>query len=499
MCAHSGLTVKVGTGQEKRRHITMIRSVATDLVMGVHNSTIVNLARGVLERVFYINKNGKFVLPPKPLSGVFDQRLSYFKRNIVKRMPPTTPTRREEFPLFYWGRKRTIYENAVASLNRKNVEAKDALVKCFVKAEKINFSAKGDPAPRIISPRDPRYNVAVGCFLKPIEHPIYRSIAQIYGEPTVSKGMSVEEVATLLHSKWNSYSVPVAIGLDASRFDQHISRSALQWEHGIYNSIYNSPDLAKYLSWQLNNTCRGFLRDGKLKYVTDGTRMSGDMNTAMGNCLIMCALVHAYSVKCAVDCKLINNGDDCVVIMHKKSLNQFTNGLEQWFEEMGFTMKVEPPVNVFEKIIFCQMQPVYDGTSYIMVRDPKISIAKDSLSIKPLNSESIFRKWLGAVGEGGVSLTGGIPILQSFYCCFERASRGLRLKDDPTQETGWWHLTRGMARKVSTVKDVTRYSFYLAFGVVPDMQEAIEEYYDSTELLWGQPMFGHPSRPNIWL
>jgi len=477
----------------------MIGGLATTPDLGVHNSNIVNLERGVLERVFFVKDGDGFSRPPQPIYGAFKRKLSYFKDIIVRGMLPTTPIKRQEFPLLYRGRRRTVYENAVASLTRKDVDAADARVKCFVKAEKINFSAKKDPAPRIISPRDPRYNVAVGCYLKPIEHSVYRSIANAFGDTTVAKGLNVEEVANLLWKKWSSFEDPVAVGLDASRFDQHVSIDALRWEHSVYNGIFRDSQLAKLLSWQLRTKCVGYLPDGKLKYTTEGTRMSGDMNTAMGNCLIMCALVHAHAKEMHIPIKLVNNGDDCVVIMSSRHLRRYTAGLHNWFHDMGFNMKVEEPVRTFEQIEFCQMHPVFDGTTFIMVRNPNISIAKDSLSIKPLNSESIFRKWVGAVGEGGLSLTGGIPILQSFYMCMERASRGKRLKDDPTQETGWWFLSKNMHRKASNVADAARYSFYVAFDILPDMQVAVERYYDSFEPRWGKPELGWPSRPNIWL
>ena len=487
-------------GSSKTRKVTLIDKVSTDLNLGVHNSNIRNLERGVLERVFFVNKGGKFVPPPRPSPGALYVKLHQFKSQLVRRLPPTTPIRYEEFPSLYWGRKKTIYQNAVDSLNREDVKATDAIIKCFVKAEKINFSAKKDPAPRIISPRTPRYNVAVGCYLKPVEHVLYKCIGEVFGSPTISKGMNVKEVATLLEQKWGKFQHPVAVGLDASRFDQHVSREALQWEHSIYNNWYNQDKkLGWLLSLQLRNKCRGYTPDGKLKYTTDGTRMTGDMNTAMGNCLIMCALVYSFAREMNIPIELINNGDDCVVIMSQDYLKKFLEPLEKWFIEMGFTMKVENPVYHLEGIEFCQMHPVFDGKDYIMVRNPKIAIAKDSISIKPLISEKLFKKWLGAVGEGGLSLTGGIPVMQEFYCCLERASSGLRLRNDPTMDTGWWHLTRGMARKYQPVSQRARFSFYLAFGVTPDMQIEIEKYYKSFTPEWNLPMLRQASKPNIWL
>lgn len=499
-CVHRGLAVTRRPGLSKSRQYTIINKVSTDIDFGVHNSNIVNLERGVLERVFYVQRDGVFVAPPRPAPGAFASKLHQFKTLLCRRLPPTTPLRYEAFPTLYWGRKRTIYTNAVASLYREDVNATDAVIKCFVKAEKINFSAKKDPAPRIISPRNPRYNVALGCYLKPVEHVLYDCIGDVFGSPTITKGLNVHQVADLIHIKWRRFHNPVAVGLDASRFDQHVSREALQWEHSIYNSWYNQDTKLKWLlQLQLRNKCRGYTNDGKLKYTTDGTRMSGDMNTAMGNCLIMCGLVYAFAREMQIPIELVNNGDDCVVIMPGIHLKKFNSELPAWFVTMGFTMKVEKPVRVMEQIEFCQMHPIWDGKRWVMVRNPAVAIGKDSISIKPLNSEKLYRKWLGAVGEGGLSLTGGIPVMQEFYCCLEQQSGGLRLRNDPTMDTGWWHLTRGMARKYSNITPEARVSFYLAFNVTPDAQVAIEEYYRKTKPTWTKPMYGYALKPNIWL
>jgi hypothetical protein len=250
----------------------------------VHNSSLVNLVRGVLTRVLLVK--GKPT--PKPLAGIYGRRLSYFRNDLVKRVSSTTPITQQQFVDLYKGRKHTIYQNALHSLQNHGVCASDATIKAFVKAEFINTDDKPDPDPRVISPRDPRYNIEVGKFLRPLEHEVYRGIRDIFGEPTVLKGFNSKQTGEIFLNKWNLYRNPVAIGLDASRFDQHVSIQALEWEHSIYNRVFNSRELRWLLRMQLRNRVRGYCRDGKLKYTTEGCRMSGDMNTALGNCLIMC-------------------------------------------------------------------------------------------------------------------------------------------------------------------------------------------------------------------
>jgi len=443
--------------------------------------------RGVLTRVFYV----KGEPTPKPAKGVYVRRLSYFGIGLMKQFSTTTPVSRQSFVDFYKGRKRTIYQNAVDSLATSVIVPRDAHIKAFVKAEFINSDDKPDPDPRIISPRDPRYNVEVGRYLRPIEHRIYGAIAKIFGGVTVLKGFNAQQTGKIFHDKWNSFDDPVAVGLDASRFNQHVSVEALRWEHSIYNGIYrHNSELKKLLSWQLTNHVTGYCRDGKLKYKVEGCRMSGDMNTAMGNCLIMCALVHCYAIERGVNISLANNGDDCVVIMERKELVKFTNNLDEWFLEMGFNMKVEKPVFHLEQIEFCQTHPVKVDGQYIMVRNFPKAIAKDCLSLKQLESPRTCKLWMDAVGQGGLSLCGGIPVYQEFYSSYIRAASGIvdtrrsrrsaaRRKRTPDVELtgGLAWLSKGMTRRYSPVSEETRYSFYLAFGTTPEQQMALEDYY----------------------
>lgn len=464
----------------------------------VHNSSLNNLARGALTRVFYFK--GKPT--PKPTEGIYRERLRFFRETVLKCFSSTTPVSRQQFVEFYKGRRKALYQRAADSLLIRSVCRKDAAIKAFVKAEFINSDDKPDPDPRVISPRDPRYNVEVGKYLRPIEHQVYGAIARAFGETTVLKGFNAQQTGQIFQDKWSRYRNPVAIGLDASRFDQHVSVEALKWEHSIYNGIFNSSELRKLLSWQLQNHVTGYCRDGKLKYVVDGCRMSGDMNTAMGNCLIMCALVHCYLQTRGVRGSLANNGDDCTVIIESTDLSKFQDGLTEWFLEMGFNMKVEEPVYDIEGIEFCQTHPIQVDGSYIMVRNFPKAIAKDCLSLKELQSPNVCKAWMDAVGQGGLSLCGGIPVYQEFYSSYIRSAASIEIKKtkqnskrrgrtpDAELTGGLAWLSRGMQRRYSTVAPETRHSFYLAFGTTPEQQLALEDYYRNASFQYSVRKFG---------
>jgi len=432
-----------------------------------------------MERVYHVETRDGLAAPPRPAPGVFAERLSGFKEAFSKHIELAAPCSLDDFVGMYAGdRRQKVYAEAVESLSQRPVEPRDAWLTTFVKAEKINLSKKGDPAPRVIQPRTPRYNAVVGTYLKRLEKSVYRWIAQVFGEVTVLKGYNAADSGRLMREKWDRYSRPVAVGLDASRFDQHVSLDALEWEHGVYlDCFYPSErrELARLLKWQVRN--RGVARatDGHIRYEVEGCRMSGDMNTALGNCLLMSAMVYSYLRERGITASLANNGDDCVVIMEAKDLPRFTTGLTQWFLEMGFTMKVEEPVRVFEKIEFCQTHPLWTPSGWVMCRDGLVAMAKDCHSVLPLEQRTMALGYATAVGECGLAMAGGVPVFQEFYLALLRMGRGVRIGKHPALESGFARLSAGMARKVADVDDNTRVSFWEAFGILPSLQVQLEE------------------------
>jgi len=456
----------------KIRRVFRIGGISVPIQFGVHNNSLVNLRRGLMERVYYVENSRKELVPaPQPERHAFE-RLHKFRSKLTSIVGPHSRCSEERFLSFYTGRKRTIYEGAVRSLSERAVERKDAFLTTFVKAEKINFTAKGDPAPRVIQPRNVRYNVEVGRFLRPLEHEIYRAIDIIWGGPTIMKGYTVDQIGGFFHEAWGQFEKPAAIGFDMKRFDQHVSVSPLQWEHSCYDRIFRDPYLMQLLQWQLYNKGWGRASDGAIKYSVNGCRMSGDMNTALGNCLLACAIVWDYCKSTGVKARLFNNGDDCVLIVDGKSAAEVESGIAKHWEIFGFQCVVEPTVHLLEHIEFCQMKPVFDGKSYIMTRNPHICLAKDAYSIGPFNTTLGARKWGKAVGECGLALTGGLPIMQSFYDMLVRNAGdvGGKVSRDVAFASGFAALAKMGKRVKSDVSEDSRFSFYLAFGISPDTQ-----------------------------
>jgi len=441
----------------------------------INDPDLHTLKTALLERVYYHKEDGLYVEPFQPSLQVISTQLRSFKKQLLSKVGRVSSVSPEEFSQMYTGRKRTIYDKAVETYNTIGVTRNDAVSTCFVKCEKV----PANKSPRCIQPRTPVYNVGVGRYLKPAEHRLYKAIQRVFDSPTpvVVKGFNAVVSAGIILEKFEQFDNCVALGLDASRFDQHVSANMLKWEHSIYNSLFNSPELRKLLKWQVNNKGRGYCDDGSLKYSVEGRRFSGDMNTALGNCIIMCGLIFAYSEFRGIKCNLANNGDDCIVFMESKDLKQFQEGLDEWFHNMGFIMTSEEPVYEVGKIEFCQCRPVLGSNGYIMCRNFDKSREKDSMCLLDIQAESSARKWLGAVGECGLALTSGIPVMQELYAAYYRNG----ISSNITRSVGWTcgmtFMSRGLNPRYESVTMDARIAFYNSFGVTPDEQVALEDYY----------------------
>lgn len=472
-------------GVSRERTMWAVTGVASQCRYGVHNNSFDNVLRGLYERVLYRVAGGVARLPPRPAAGVFESRGSAFRSKIWEHTKRCRRLTRDEFVDCYDGRKREVYRKAAESLAARPLNKADSFVSTFVKCEKLDFHAKPDPAPRVIQPRSPRFNVEVGRYLKRLESPLCKGIAEVWGGTTVFKGMNAGAQGVELAKAWSEFTQPVAVGFDATRFDQHVSDDALRFEHSVYLGLFpeaQRPRLKGLLDMQLRN--RGYARapEGTVKYEVSGRRMSGDINTGMGNCLLMCAMMFAFVSELGIRARLINNGDDCVLIFEKQHLRRVTQRCDRYFRDFGFVMEAEAPVYTLEEVTFCQCKPVFDGATWIMVRDPRVCVNKDLVSVLDLGVRGGAATWAHAIGSCGLAMTAGMPMMGSFYRLLLRHGRVGRAALHPWMDSGFARMAHGMARSDGVVSDAARLSFFRAFGIVPDLQTALEETWDCMSL-----------------
>jgi hypothetical protein len=465
---------------KNRKYLTMSRFICDDQVE-THNNSLVNLIRGVGERVLFTDK--KLTKCQPCVTGTFVRRCSIYSRTLVADIGRQSPVTRQQFVEYYKGRRRTIYQAASDGLALKPIRPRDASVSTFVKAEKCNFSTKFDPAPRVIQPRHPRFNVELGRYLLPLEHKVYDAIDRMFKSPVIMSKYNAFEQARVLKEKWDKFKRPVCIGFDASRFDQHVSPEALRFEHDFYRQIFGQDKfLMMLLGWQIHN--RGFARssDGHFTYSRVGSRMSGDMNTSLGNKFLMCLMAKSYVDKHHFGIEFVNNGDDCLLILERSDARKLVD-VPTYFRDFGFKIVTEDPVYEFEHIEFCQCRPVQSNGLYRMVRNVKTCLVKDVTALAVGHDVTQYRSWIADVASCGLSFCADVPVLGAFYRMLQRFGQPGNYNGKDALFSAYRTLSKNAHSDCDTPDSSGRYSFWLQTGIHPDAQEQLERYFDTS--VWG--------------
>jgi hypothetical protein len=213
--------------------------------------------------------------------------------------------------------------------------------------------------------------------------------------------------------------------------------------------------------------------------------MSGDMNTSMGNKLLMCLMAKAYIDTKAFRVDFVNNGDDCLLIFDASKLAAMSD-LETYFSGFGFKMVREDPVYEFEQIEFCQTKPIQTVNGWLMVRNTRTCLVKDVTAVNMGHDVKQYRVWLGKIADCGVHLNKGVPVLQSFYRMCKRFGVDGKLSFYSRFDCEHsWHnkLLKGMDLRDDVVTESARYSYWLQTDICPDQQVEIEGYFDQS--VWG--------------
>lgn len=405
-------------------------------------------------------------------------------RAIARTFPKTKEMSRERFIEHFKGKRKTRYLNALKSLNQNPVRRSDAFVSAFIKAEKTDSSSKKWPDPRVIQARSARYNIELGRFLRPIEHHVYR--LKHNGLQVMGKGLSPPARAELLVQKWNRFNKPICMAIDASRFDQHVCLEALKLEHWFYTLSNSDKTFAELLSWQQFN--KGYTNNG-VRYSVKGRRMSGDMNTAVGNCLLMYAMCLAGAEQAGITkFELLVDGDDTLIIVEQTDADRFQPFLDT-FESFGHKIKMEGKWKQLEGVQWCQSKFMYIGGKPSFVRSHRKVISTLTAGVRCWGDPSVQKDMMFTVGQALMIDNVGVPILGKYGKILTKWSNK-RVKDWASIDEGWfWDIKErhglDFIAEYQNPLPESRLSFQVATGVSVAEQLFIEEQLES----W-QPVFG---------
>lgn len=457
----------------------------------VHSPCVCNEMVAATNRVI-----GK--VPTPTLEGL--RSLHNAARILKRRLKSVTPYSAERVLEEFKGRRRSRYEQAWESLKAVPLTRNDYRIKAFVKSEKFNPGDKNNPDPRMIQARNARYNILLAQYLKPMEKQLYTIKGGSTNTRLIAKGLNQVERADLLIRKWNTFSKPVCYSLDASRWDKHCDVALLKIEHSIYQYMCADVGLKHLLAAQLRNKC--FTSNG-VRYKTLGKRMSGDMNTALGNCLLMiiCLIAACHDLGLR-KYDLLDDGDDCLVIVEQEDEDRL-RGIVNKFLEFGHELKLENRATDVQKVVFCQSHIVFrKDLPPTFVRNWVKVLSTACCGSRYWDQPHMVKGMMGAVGACELSLNEGVPILQAFACRLRDLAQGEIFSKFEAEEGILYraakelHLETGDAMqavqrlKPKAIDFDTRWSFYEAFGVLPARQLEVEE-----ALMAWAPVLDLPAMP----
>lgn len=443
----------------------------SDLAVAAFSRSIVNLESGFKERVLYIDGNG--TAPPTCKSSVAG--LNAFLVDVAACVGPCTPVSVASYVASKKGSKRTVYMRAADNLiHRPSGIREMSSLSFFVKREATQFAKV--QVPRVISPRTAEFNILLGRYLWPVEHRIFAALQGACGSasPVVAKGMTQQQKAATIVQKLGVYGC--CVGLDASRFDQSIGAKLLGVEHQLYTSLFPND---RHLQWLLSEqlVVRGIGRcpDGIARFRGPAMRCSGDVNTSLGNCIISVALAWLYLKEHGINGDILCDGDDCLLFISPASL-PLLQGLSAWYLGYGLRMKVEEPAYEPERVEFCQSRPVFDGSQWVLVRNPSKAFNTDGFVPFTLSSTAASEH-IRAVGLCGLSMAAGMPLFDCFYRRLVDAGKTGRFDTALLGGLAYQHALQVRAGYYAVSRPVSpecRMSFWKAFGISPDEQCVME-------------------------
>lgn len=290
--------------------------------------------------------------------------------------------------------KKTKMINALILLRTRGLQTCDSRVRLMLKQEKVFDLNK---PPRAIQYRRTEYNIALAAYLFPYEHALYHHDDGRY--PSFAKSYNLEDRAKLIQLKWNKFMKPIVYQMDYSKFDSHVTEQHLKCEHAMYLDAYGGDrHLAWLLKQQLTNI--GITKHGT-RYVTKGKRMSGDMNTGLGNSLINYLVLRRMTEHA----EYFIDGDDCLLITESRTKVDF-NVPRQY----GFELKVKT-TDKLSGVSFCSTNLMV--STCMMVREPEIVVSKHATTFRRLHPDS-YRRLLRSIGECEVAVNRGVPVMQAF-------------------------------------------------------------------------------------
>lgn len=360
--------------------------------------------------------------------------------------------------------------------NMKPLGWKDCKVKAFVKDEfypEIKHS-------RGIYSRTDRFKVEVGPIFRAIEREIFKHPAFIKKIPIADRPKYIRDLLEVEGARYGA--------ADYTAFESHFVADLMQnVEFVVYRYMTKAHACHQEFSKLLDNVLAGdnVCVFKNFHVLLNATRMSGEMNTSLGNGITNLIMLNFLFSKIGVkEVKAVVEGDD--------SLFSHLAGrcpTVEMYKEYGFTIKMENTDDLSEAS-FCGL--IFDRNDLINITDPVDALVTFGWAGK-FYCRSNFRTRMKLLRCKSLSYAHqfpGCPILASLAKAGLRITRSFDIRHFVENDRGMCQWDRDKLRaaierhSIVGVPDLpipinTRLLMHRVFGITPEEQINVENYLDS--------------------
>lgn len=260
-------------------------------------------------------------------------------------------------------------------------------------------------------------------------------------------------------------------------------------EHHFETSMCTDRFLGWLLSHQIRNECSTQLGG---KYVVVGSRMSGDVNTSLGNGILNYLFLRCVSsdagvvVRCAVD------GDDSVTVVervdHEKFVEALSRASDYGFEVVSVIREPGPLVQ------FCSGHVIRTDQGPRYIRVPRRVLFRTTWCVQKLTRTVAYRR-LRATGYCEALCNDNVPVLGAFAAMLCRVA-GEGPVDCDNRLKYRISVERAVQRHNKVSHD-SRVDFAEITGLSIDLQIALECYFN-TYVGTLDSELSHPALDFLW-
>lgn len=366
--------------------------------------------------------------------------------------------------------KRQRFGRGMETYLRRGVFHKDSLITEMQKLEFYESTKIEEKEDRGIQYRSPIYNAALARHLHYIEPSVYRHLKNPDGTPVVAKGYSPIERGLIIDAMAQRFSDPIFVLADHSRFDAHVNEHLLQEEHAAYLRMRGyHPELKTLLRWQ--RASKGATAGG-IRYSVRAKRMSGDLNTALGNSMLNWAMLQSFVELHELDASILLDGDDSLMILERQQLPD----LAQHCKAFGMSTEVDI-VDDIRHAEFCQSRLVYTKRGPVMVRNPWKTLDVMTKCPRQVSPPERALAVLAATALGELMQAPGIPVISVAAASLARYASTTPEFITPDE---WARFQVYNTTQIDElVDDAARLEMELTWGMTVSEQLALEAHYEA--------------------